>query len=242
MPADSNPKVSIVIVVLNAVKTIEAAIISVMNQDYPNYELIILDGISTDGTIEAIKKYQNNIKYFNSEKDSGIYDAMNKSIKRCTGDWIYFLGADDKLHNNEVLSSVFATTYKENSIIYGNAYYTHRQKVRFGNISRYAMSKHNINHQTIFYPRQLFNNYKYDLRFKVVADYYLNLQLYFNSNYHFKFVNLIISDFNDRGTSGTVADHQFDYIKESLFKKIFPTDVFVFYKLRRLFIRIRNKA
>ncbi|MDO7743805.1 MAG: glycosyltransferase, partial [Pedobacter sp.] len=73
MPADSNPKVSIVIVVLNAVKTIEAAIISVINQDYPNYELIIIDGISTDGTIEAIKKYQNNIKYFNSEKDSGIY-------------------------------------------------------------------------------------------------------------------------------------------------------------------------
>lgn len=233
-------KISLIIVVRNAVSTIEAAIQSIISQDYPNFELVIIDGLSTDGTLEIIEKYSSDIAYFKSEKDEGIYDAMNKSIPHCSGDWIYFLGADDELYSDTVLTQLFSKPAQKTDIIYGNAYYTHRKKVRFGKVSRYMMSKHNINHQTIFYPKAVFQQYAFDLRYRVVADYYLNLQLFFKSEFHFKYLPITVARFNDQGTSGVSADLQFDLDKAHIIKSIFPTDVYLFYKARLLFTAIRD--
>lgn len=233
-------KISLIIVVRNAVSTIEAAILSIINQDYPNFELVIIDGLSTDGTLEIIKKYSPHIAFFKSEKDEGIYDAMNKSLAHCSGEWIYFLGADDELYSHNVLTQLFSTPAQKTEIIYGNAYYTHRKKVRFGKVSRYMMSKHNINHQTIFYPKAVFQKYAFDLRYRTVADYYLNLQLFFKSEFHFKYLPVTVARFNDQGTSGVSADLQFDLDKEKILKSLFPADVYCFYKARQLFVKVRN--
>ena len=83
------PLVSVVTVCYNSIATIERTILSVLEQDYPCTEYIIIDGGSTDGTIEIIKKYEERLAAWTSEPDSGIYDAMNKGIKQCTGEWIH---------------------------------------------------------------------------------------------------------------------------------------------------------
>lgn len=95
-PASSNmKKVSIVTVVYNGAQTLERTILSVLNQTYPNIEYIVIDGGSTDGTVDLIKKHQERLAFWGSEPDKGIYDAMNKGIRRASGDLIALLNADD---------------------------------------------------------------------------------------------------------------------------------------------------
>lgn len=95
---NSKPLISVVTVVLNGVRYLEEAILSVINQTYANIEYIIIDGGSTDGTLDIIYKYENHIDYWASEKDSGLYNAMNKGIRLSRGDFIGFVGSDDYLY------------------------------------------------------------------------------------------------------------------------------------------------
>ena len=97
-----NLKISIITVVKNNKDTIEKNILSLINQNYKNYEHIIIDGGSEDGTVEIIKKYQKNIKYFISEKDNGIYEAMNKGIKILKNDIIVFCNSGDFFYRNSL--------------------------------------------------------------------------------------------------------------------------------------------
>ena len=99
-------KISIITVVFNSVNYIEETINSVINQTYSNIEYIIIDGSSTDGTKELINKYKTKIDYYISEKDHGIYDAMNKALNHVTGSWIVFMNSGDKFYNNKVLSDI----------------------------------------------------------------------------------------------------------------------------------------
>ena len=98
-----NPKISIITVVKNSKETIEKNIQSLKNQSYKNYEHIVIDGGSEDGTVDIIKNFKNNIQYFISEKDKGIYDAMNKGIDQATGDIIGILNADDYYYPDALL-------------------------------------------------------------------------------------------------------------------------------------------
>ena len=101
-----NKKNSIVTVSYNAVATIESTILSVINQTYSNVEYIIIDGGSTDGTVDIIKKYQDKISYWISEPDQGIYDAMNKGLKIASGEWINFMNSGDSFVHTEVLENL----------------------------------------------------------------------------------------------------------------------------------------
>ena len=87
------PLVSIITVVYNGHRTLEETIQSVVNQNYPNIEYLIIDGGSTDGTMEILKKYDDTIDYWISEPDKGVYHAMNKGIEIAQGEWLYFLGS-----------------------------------------------------------------------------------------------------------------------------------------------------
>ena len=100
------PLISIVTISYNAVNLIEKTILSVVEQDTADFEYIVIDGGSTDGTVEVIRKYENAISYWVSESDKGIFDAMNKALSVAKGDWVIFMNSGDCFYNNHVLSEI----------------------------------------------------------------------------------------------------------------------------------------
>lgn len=115
--------VSIIIATYNAESVIETALKSVCNQNFSDWECIVVDGLSKDNTLGIVKQYQakdNRIKIF-SEKDKGVYDAFNKGWKHATGEWVYYLGADDELLPN-AFRELFVHNYDDYDIVYGNIF------------------------------------------------------------------------------------------------------------------------
>jgi glycosyltransferase involved in cell wall biosynthesis len=190
----NHPLISIITVVYNCVNTLEKTILSVVHQDFYNFEYIIIDGGSTDGTLEIIKKYQDNIKLWISESDKGIYDAMNKGVKIAKGDYLYFLGGDDLLFSNSVLYNISIKLTDKNKIYYGNVLFKTRNVIYDNKFSSLKIVTRNISHQSIFYPREIFDKYSFDIKYRIFADYALNLKLYGNSSFSFVYISQIIKE------------------------------------------------
>lgn len=208
----NNPKVSIVCVTRNAAKYIATCIDSILSQRYTNLELVIYDGASTDGTQQILESYGDKIAFWKSEPDTGIYDAMNKALTKITGEWVYFIGADDELLP-EFSSFVEKELQDENLIYYTNVLY--KGKKTKGEISPYEEAKHGIFHQTIVYPSKVFRKYKYNPKYKVVADFALNIQLHGDKDFKFVYRDYVIAKYNDTGLSSYCVDEEFwkDYTK-----------------------------
>lgn len=115
------PKVSVITVVRNDKEHIESTLNSLFVQDYPNIEYIVIDGASTDGTLEILEKYRSKIDYLISEPDNGIYDAMNKGISLSYGDYIGFLNSGDEYADSRVFSTIFMNLSERKDIIYGDS-------------------------------------------------------------------------------------------------------------------------
>ena len=116
------PKFSIITITYNAEQWLERTILSVLSQSYTNVEYIVIDGASTDRTVELIKQYEAGISYWVSEPDQGLYDAMNKGLRKATGDYVWFLNAGDTLYTADTLQSVVASLKKSVSlpdVLYG---------------------------------------------------------------------------------------------------------------------------
>src|SRR5690606_38456206 len=99
---------SVITVVYNHVRDIERTLLSVLGQTYPNIEYIIVDGASTDGTLDILKNYESRFAKLISERDQGIYDAMNKGLHHATGDYVLFMNAGDEIYSNDTVSKIFA--------------------------------------------------------------------------------------------------------------------------------------
>ncbi len=177
----TNIKISFIIVVYNSKNTIKETIESVLHQDYPLIEYIIIDGQSNDGTLDIIKMYKDKISKLISEKDNGIYDAMNKGIKLANGDIIGILNSDDIFENNKVISKV-VKIFKTNSInsLYADLKYVNRYDT--DKIIRYWKSSPFIKnsfkngwhppHPTFFVKKEIYEKYGYyNLNFKISADF-----------------------------------------------------------------------
>jgi glycosyltransferase len=174
-------KISVITAVYNNESHIEAAINSVLSQTYKNIEYIIIDGASTDGTCDIIKKYEDKIDKFISEPDKGIYDALNKGISLATGDAVGFLHSDDLYNNNNVLELI-ADKFKETSAdsIYGNLVYVDKEDtekiVRFWDSGEFNFKKLKrgwmVPHPTFYVKREVYNKYgAFDCSFRIAADY-----------------------------------------------------------------------
>jgi glycosyltransferase involved in cell wall biosynthesis len=111
-------KISIITVCLNAADVIERCLSSVAEQTHPDIEYLLIDGVSTDGTLDVVQKYEKTVSYLVSEKDDGIYPAMNKGLAKATGDFVLFLGADDYLVDNKVIADVVAAMQAETADLY----------------------------------------------------------------------------------------------------------------------------
>ncbi len=199
-----NPLVSIITVVLNGEKQIDKTIQSVINQTYDNLEYIIIDGGSTDKTIDIIDKYKNAIDYWISEKDNGLYDAMNKGIDIAKGEWINFMNAGDEFYNYTVLMNLFNNqNHQEAKIIYGNheiIYSTGRYRFVKAGMIKNLWKGEQFSHQASFVKKSYLQINKFNHRKKIAADFELYYKAFQNYT-KFKFMNLTIAKFESGGVS-----------------------------------------
>ena len=183
-------KVSVITVSYNSVETLEQTIQSVLNQTYPNIEYIIIDGGSTDGTVDIIKKYHNKIAYWVSEKDSGISDAFNKGLLVASGDIVGILNADDFYAKEAVEIVVKEFTYNQKiDFVFGDMYHSDESgkilhKVignsNYKNEIYYTMPA--IFHPTVFVRKDVYNiNGSFNLKFKTAMDYEFFLRITVNN-------------------------------------------------------------
>lgn len=211
----TSPKVTIITVVLNAAALLPGYLDNVTGFLSDDVELVILDGDSTDGTIELLKQHSDKINYWASAPDKGIYDAMNNAVKYARGQWVYFLGVDDTLLGDfkdiPGLLKNTSSIYYANVIYYGQPFY----KV----YDDYYLTKLNFIHQALFYPKAVFDTYQYDTRYKVYADYHLNLRLWKDTAYQFEHLDKLIASFPEGGFSSTVKDELFESQRDQLFKQ-----------------------
>lgn len=190
----NNPKISIITVVFNGIEYIESTLLSVINQKYTNFEYIIIDGKSNDGTLDVIKKYDSKITHWISENDNGIYDAMNKGIEVASGDWVIFMNCGDNFYNDNVLNAVFSKKIDSDvKLLYGGC------KVRsdWGNFTIKARANGEVwksfTHQSIFSRIELNREFKFNLNFKAASDYDF-VYTVFSKGFRTFPLNILISD------------------------------------------------
>lgn len=196
------PKISIVTVIYNSEKYIEATIQSVIAQNYPNLDFVIIDGGSDDGTMEIVNSYSDFISTIVSEKDEGIYNAMNKAKNYCKGEWICFINSGDLFFNNTVLLDTFSIVKKVNTdFVYGDtSYYSLTKNYQY--IEGKMVDKNHfrfsfpICHQSMFFSKTLIDEmHWYDEYFKVVSDWDLVTRIFLEKKYKKLYINLCISKF-----------------------------------------------
>ncbi len=205
-------KLSIITVVYNNVSTIEFAINSVLSQDYSDVEYIIIDGQSTDGTIEKIAPYEEHVAHFISEPDQGIYDAMNKGLSRVTGDVIGILNSDDFYANNTILTQV-AQTFQKTSVdlVFGDIIFV--QPENLNKITRYYSSA-NFHpdkfawgwmpaHPSCFLRRDVYEKYGYfKTDYQIAADYELLTRFMVKHNVSYQYLPMVFVKMRTGGISG----------------------------------------
>ena len=204
---NQEPLISVITVCYNSKNTIERTFKSILNQTYPNIEYIVVDGKSTDGTIELIKEYE---KYFQkrnitfkwiSEPDKGIYDAMNKGLTMATGELIGIINSDDYYENSAL--EIVATEYLKDS-----SYDVYHGLLKYYNSGKLSMikgedssvlPKHMIEHPTCFLKKKTYEKYGYfNCKYKYVADYELLCRIKKNGG-KFKLIDKVIANFFDGG-------------------------------------------
>lgn len=191
------PKISIITICYNIVNDIEKTLKSVISQTYPNIEYIVIDGGSKDYTVDIIRKYSDNITYWVSESDKGIYDAMNKAINKASGEWINFMNGGDCFLDENTLLSVGFENLLGFDVICGNhvipkrgGLYLLKAKPFFMDTSvRYNMG---FNHQATFVRTYVAKAHPFNLKYKIAADYDM-IKWFAKNGCKFKYVNVPIA-------------------------------------------------
>jgi hypothetical protein len=227
---DKKKIVTVVIVTFNAASTLQACLDSIYQHDDKLIDIIVIDGASKDGTIEILQQNDFKISFWKSESDNGIYDAMNKALTYLSTDRVIFLGADDQLLSD--FSKMLETLTDPNVIYYANVLY--KGKSHSGFISPYFQAKLGIFHQSIIYPVSIFKKYNYNLKYKIAADYALNMQLFKDPKYSFQHKDFLIADYSDTGISGIIKDEAFENDKSKLILQNFGFKIWARYLFRLL--------
>lgn len=228
-----NLTLSIIIPTFNSRGQLKDTLDSIINQTFTNYEVLIIDNCSTDGTLDIIKSYAslNNMIRWISEPDKGIYDAMNKGIKMSKGKWLYFMGSDDRFFQSHILEELSTILTSDIDLIYGNVIWGNTGIVYDGIFDLEKLIKYkNICQQAVFYNRNLFekmglfkNEYKY------CADHYFNIQC-FISGIKINYVDKTIAVYNNEGKSSLFSDDDFQKERTMLIIERFENPVEVYAK------------
>lgn len=205
-------KLSVVTVCYNSAKTIANCVNSVCNLAINDMEYIVIDGLSVDSTVNIVKEYIPVFKSKNipikviSEKDNGIYDAMNKAIEIAEGDWIIYLNSDDCFAATDCLNPFFANNYDNYEVVYGNVI------VQSGDMRVYQKPRElerlksgtemPFCHQATFTKKDVLKHYRFDEQYRIIADIDLYLRIFENGGTFF-YIDEYMSVFSDEGISQT---------------------------------------
>lgn len=237
-------KISVVTVCKNAEKTIENTLLSIYSQAYKNIEHIVIDGGSTDSTLEILAKYKDKITTLVSEPDTGIYNAMNKAIKLVKGDIVYFLNATDSLYDENVLEKVASEFEKhpDLELLWGDVQFVNNGEdihvATFEDINvKSDLLYRNPCHQVIFYKSELFiKNGVYKENFSIYADYDFNIRMLVHENVKCKYLPEVLARFALGGVSTGINEQVKLKLKEerkNIIKENFGNNLY--YKLDRFF-------
>lgn len=210
------PKLSIITINRNNAAGLRKTIESVVSQTFTDFEYIIIDGASTDKSVDIIREYADKITYWVSEPDNGIYNAMNKGILKAKGEYLYFLNSGDKLYENNVLSFIFSKMptsailsgdilklYADGTTVIdkGQLYAKTLQKKE---LSLYDMYLGNLNHQATFILKELFNEHGlYDEKYSIVSDWIFFLRTIGLQGVTAKYIDCVVSIYDMKGISST---------------------------------------
>jgi glycosyltransferase involved in cell wall biosynthesis len=177
-----SPVFSVITVTYNADKALEHTILSVLNQTHPAIEYLIIDGASTDGTVDIIKQYETGISYWISEPDRGLYDAMNKGLEKASGDYVWFLNAGDTLKNMDTVEKIASVCEKNRmpDILYGETDLTDangkvfaRRRLRTPRQLTWKSFRMGmlVSHQALIVKREIAPSYNLKYRFSADFDW-----------------------------------------------------------------------
>jgi len=219
------PLVSIITVCRNSEKYLEQTIQSIINQTYDNIEYIIIDGASTDGTLDIICKYNDYIAYWVSEPDKGIYDAMNKGSKIASGDYALYLNSDDYLYHNDSIEKTFLMGLQP-----GEYPYLIAGQIRFAlddqlldwvwPTNERMLYKYSPRHQAVFIYKTIYKKVFYNSFFKSAGDYDFWLKLQQQGLLQIKYIDNIISVFRLGGISNNIKVERLKYIEHEIIRYI----------------------
>lgn len=231
----SAKKLSIITVNFNNRDGLLKTISSVINQTYRDFEFIIIDGGSTDGSVDVIKTYADKIDYWVSEHDTGVYHAMNKGVAAAQGEYCNFMNSGDCFYNNTVLEKVFVQKNMADILI-GKARTPHRIIDPPGNPTlAYFYNREPINHQAAFIRRHLLLKYPYDEKnLKIVSDWKFFLDAFIAGNCSYQPIREFIVDFDAGGVGSLNMDinlaEQSNVINAAIYPRILEDYQIIKYK------------
>ncbi len=196
------PRISVVTVVRNGERMLGACLDSVAAQRYAALEHVVVDGASNDGTVDLLRRRSDARLRWVSERDGGIYDAMNRGTRLATGDYLLFLGADDILLAD--LVGVAGRLKDPRTVYYGDAYWPGTHRLYAGRFGAAKLARRNICQQAIFYPRAVFDRHAFDVRYRLQADWELNMRCFSDPAFRFEYMPVLVARYNDRDGVSTV--------------------------------------
>ena len=225
-------KYSVITINYNNSEGLRHTIESVAGQTYKDYEYIIIDGGSTDGSVEVIKKYADRIDYWVSEPDGGIYNAMNKGVAQAHGEYCIFMNSGDCFFDQNVLMRVSANT--EDDIVIGKLSSDKENKTLFnpplsGKISMYYLYSATVPHQSSFIRTELLRQFPYDEDLKIVSDWKFFVQAIIMNDCSVKYIDDYVATFDLEGVSTSNPDKMWKE-KEKVLSNMFPPRVLEDYK------------
>lgn len=213
------PELSIIIPTFNAIKTIEETLNSIRTQTFQDFELIVFDNHSNDGTLEILRN-ESRIDTLIVENDKGIYDAMNKATRVATGKWCYYIGSDDILFDNQTLEKVFELDNSHIDFMYGNVLLKNKQVIYDGLFDTSKLSMKNICHQALFIRRKvLIEKGLFSLKYKAYADWHMNISCFCDPELKVKYTPQTIAVYNEGGFSAGFYDIAFHKDKYQLIQE-----------------------
>ncbi|MFC3561743.1 glycosyltransferase family 2 protein [Pedobacter jamesrossensis] len=223
-----NKKLSIITVNYNDKAGLEKTINSVKQQTWQDFEYLIIDGGSTDGSVDIVNKYKNEFAHCISEPDNGVYNAMNKGIRLATGDYLYFLNSGDVLNDKDVLKNVIVQINNDFDIYYGDLFYREENELVYWKhpekLSFLFFLRENINHQACFIKRNLFEKiFFYNETHKIISDWEFLIYAICKENVPYKHLKMIISIYDTTGISSSPYNR--DAIHEDktkILNRLFP--------------------